>query len=326
MTKDAGVSDDARSKTWTVLALLRWTTGHFNDHGIPTPRLDAEVLLAHVLGVRRLDLYLKFEQPVMSAERAQYRELISRRVSERVPVSILVGEKEFWSRSFRVTSDVLTPRPDTETLVEAALDRMVDSDRPYRVLEIGTGSGAIALSLALERPSAQITATDVSPEALQIAQENAEELQVGDSVVFLEGSLFEPVSEPLFDLIVSNPPYVAEKDSAKLPAELKHEPAVALFGGMDGYRVLKPLAAEVAARLSPGGWVLLEMDPAQVETVAQWLADSGLSEVETLRDLAGRERVVVARRPDPLAVQQEEEPNALESQSANRGDSQEDVP
>ena len=326
MTKDSGVSDDPRSKTWTVLDLLRWTTGHFKDHGIESPRLDAEVLLAHVLEVRRLDLYLKFEQPVMSAERAQYREIIQRRVSERVPVSILVGEKEFWSRNFRVTSDVLTPRPDTETLVEAALERMPDTGRAYRVLELGTGSGAIALSLALERPSAQITATDISAEALQISKENAEELQVGDSVVFLEGSLFEPVSGPLFDLIVSNPPYLAEKDAAQLPAELKHEPEVALFGGADGYQVLRPLAAEVAERLSPGGWVLLEMDPAQVETVAQWLADSGLEEVEPVRDLAGRERVLVARRPGTSASDTEEERTALERGSGNRGDSKERSP
>lgn len=323
MSKDSGVVEDTRSKTWTVLALLRWTTGHFKDHGLSSPRLDAEVLLAHVLQIRRLDLYLKFEQPVMSEERARYRELIALRVSERVPVSILVGEKEFWSRSFRVNSDVLTPRPDTETLVEASLDRMADPERAYRVLDLGTGSGAIALSLALERPAAQITATDLSSAALQIARKNAEELQVEETVEFREGSLFEPLGHTQFDLIVSNPPYLAERDSADLPAELKHEPSVALFGGVDGYRVLEPLAAEAIQWLSPGGWLLLEMDPAQIERVGQWLSDSGLGEIETLRDLAGRDRVLVARRPQEVA---EAEPTSVESMSSNRGDSQEVAP
>ena len=323
MSKDSGAGEDTRSKTWTVLALLRWTTGHFKDHGLSSPRLDAEVLLAHVLQIRRLDLYLEFEQPVMPAERARYRELISRRVSERVPVSILVGEKEFWSRRFRVNSDVLTPRPDTETLVEASLDRMDEPERPYRVLDLGTGSGAIALSLALERPAAHITATDLSSSALQIARKNAEELQVGETVEFLEGSLFEPLSHTQFDLIVSNPPYLAERDSADLPAELKHEPPVALFGGVDGYRVLEPLAAEAIRWLSPGGWLLLELDPAQSERVSQWLFDSGLVEIETLRDLAGRERVVVARRPQEA---EEVEPTSVQSMSSNRGDSQDVAP
>ena len=323
MSTGSGRPEDTRSQTWTVLALLRWTTGHFKDHGIPSPRLDAEVLLAHVLQIRRLDLYLEFEQPVMSAERARYRELISRRVSERVPVSILVGEKEFWSRSFQVSADVLTPRPDTETLVEAALDRMSDLKRSYRVLDLGTGSGAIALSLALERPQAQITATDLSPAALQIARQNAEELQVGQSVEFVEGSLFEPLSAMQFDLVVSNPPYLAEKDSADLPAELNHEPPMALFGGEDGYRVLEPLAAEAIQWLSPGGWLLLELDPAQTERVSGWLLDSGLGEVKALRDLAGRERVMVARRP---SEREELEPTPLESESGKRSDSRKIAP
>lgn len=318
MSTGSGNPEDSRSQTWTVLGLLRWTTGHFKDHGIPSARLDAEVLLAHVLEIRRLDLYLKFEQPVMSTERARYRELILRRVSERVPVSILVGEKEFWSRTFRVSSDVLTPRPDTETLVEAALERMTDPDRVYRVLDVGTGSGAIALSLSLERPRAQITATDLSGSALQIARQNAEELQVEKTVEFLEGSLFEPLAAEQFDLVVSNPPYLAEKDAADLPAELKHEPPMALFGGMDGYRVLEPLAAEAIQWLSPGGWLLLELDPEQIERVGNWLRDSGLSQVESLRDLAGRERVIVARRP---LEEEEPERNSSESQSEERSHS-----
>jgi release factor glutamine methyltransferase len=286
----------ARDRSWTVLELLRWTTAHFDAKGIDTPRLDAEVLLAHVLDLRRLDLYLRFEQPVNPEERARYRELIAARIGERVPVSLLVGSKEFWSLSFKVSRDVLTPRPDTETLVEAGLTRLPDEQREWRVLDIGTGSGAIAISLAHERPRARLTATDISPKALQVARTNADELRVGENIRFLEGSLFEPVEGELFDLIVSNPPYLAKSTAGSLAPELEHEPELALFGGEDGYAVLRPFAAQVLERLEPGGWVAVEVDPGQVEAVSGWFSEAGLIEVESLRDLAGRPRVVVARR------------------------------
>lgn len=295
-----GAAND-RDRTWTVLELLRWTTGHFTEKAIETPRLDAEVLLAHALGVRRLDLYLQYDKPVLPQERARYREMVTRRVSERVPVSLLVGEKEFWSLTYRVTPDVLTPRPDTETLVEAALAEMgppaAEMAAPaWRVLDVGTGSGAIALSLAQERPAAAITATDISGKALQIAQINADELRVGEDVRFLEGSLFEPVRGETFDLIVSNPPYLARSSAESLAPELAHEPELALFGGDDGYAVLRPFAAGVAEMLTPGGWTAVEVDPGQAEAVAGWFAEAGLVEIETLRDLTGRPRVVAARR------------------------------
>jgi len=287
---------NGRERTWTVLELLRWTTEHFAARGIDTPRLDAEVLLAHALGVRRLDLYLQHDKPVIAEERARYRALVVRRSGERVPVSLLIGEKEFWSLSFKVTGAVLTPRPDTEVLVEAALARMPDRERAWRVLDVGTGSGAIAVSLAHERPRARIVATDISSEALQIARLNADELQVGESIRFVEGSLFEPVRGERFELIVSNPPYLARAAAEVLAPELAHEPETALFGGEDGYAVLRPFAAGVAEMLEPGGWAAVEVDPGQVEAVSGWLAEAGLIEVETLRDLAGRSRVVAARR------------------------------
>lgn len=288
-------------RRWTVLDLLRWTTTHFTEKGIESPRLDAEVLLAHALGIRRLDLYLQYDKPVQPGERACYRELVARRVGERVPVSLLVGGKEFWSLHFTVSPDVLTPRPDTETLVEALLAQMPipegeGSAPAWQVLDVGTGSGAIALSVAHERPSARITATDISAEALQIARLNADELRVGEGVRFLEGSLFEPVRGETFDLIVSNPPYLARSTAGLLAPELAHEPEAALFGGDDGYAVLRPFAAGVAEMLAPGGWTAVEVDPGQAEAVAGWFAEAGLGEIETLRDLAGRPRVVAARR------------------------------
>ncbi len=297
MTEDSSRPEDSRSRTWTVLELLRWTTDHFRQHGIESPRLDAEVLLTYALGIKRLELYLEFERPVMPEERARYREMIRRRVSERAPVSILVGEKEFWSHSFRVSSEVLTPRPDTETLVEGALVRMPDLDRGYSVLDLGTGSGAIAVSLAVERPEARVTATDLSPAALSVARQNAQNLEMEARIEFLEGDLFGPVSERCFDLVVSNPPYLARQDQLDLPPELGHEPEVALFGGEDGYSVLKPLSEQVFHRIKPGGWFLVEMDPGQVKTVSGWLLEQGMDSVEPLKDLAGRERVVACRRP-----------------------------
>jgi release factor glutamine methyltransferase len=294
----AGASGDDR--VWTVLDLLKWTTDHFATKGIDTPRLDAELLLAHALGLRRLDLYLRYEEPVGTEARAHYRQLVVQRAGKRMPVALLLGEKEFWSLPFKVTKNVLTPRPDTETLVEAALARLPDAERAYSVLDLGTGSGAMALALAHEKPLARITATDLSPLALEVARQNAEVLGAGESVRFLEGDLFEPVRGELFDLIVSNPPYLARASAQALAPELAHEPEQALFGGDDGYAVLGPLAEQVRPMLEPDGWFLVELDPGQAATVIGWLEAAGLGEATILKDLAGRSRVVaVQNRPQP---------------------------
>jgi release factor glutamine methyltransferase len=287
--------DAAAERSWTVLELLRWTTDHFAAKGIDSPRLDAECLLAAALETDRLKLYLDFEKPVSPEERARFRALVVRRANERVPVSLLLGEKEFWSLTLAVTRDVLTPRPDTETLVEAALARLPDPEGTQRILDIGTGSGAIALALARERPQAQITATDISPAALQIARLNADQLHIGESIRFLEGGLYAPVQGERFDLIVSNPPYLARASATGLPPELAHEPEQALFGGADGYEVLKPLIAGAGEALLPGGSLIVEVGDGQAETVAGLFAEAGLIEVETLRDLGGHQRVVAGR-------------------------------
>jgi release factor glutamine methyltransferase len=296
-----------RDRSWTVLELLRWTTDYFKRQGIESARLDAELLLAHALETQRLKLYVDFEKPVLPAERDRYRELVRRRAQERVPVSILLGEREFWSLRFKVTQDVLTPRPDTETLVEAALAKCkgpgksdesgVEADRKWRILDLGTGSGAIALSLASELPTADITATDLSQAALQIAAENADRLPQGERVRFLYGDLFEPVANERFDLVVSNPPYVARRDGKSLPPELAHEPEMALFGGEDGLDVIRRLVADAGRHLSSGGWLLIELSPEQAGTVEQLLAAAGFSDVERRFDLARRARVVGGRWP-----------------------------
>lgn len=283
-------------RTWTVLDLLRWTTQHFSELGIETPRLDAECLLAFALDCDRLRLYVDYEKPVEETERARFRELVRERGGHRVPVALLTGRREFWSLPLRVSRDVLVPRPETETLVATALQLVPDRDAEIAVLDVGTGSGAIALAIASERVKARITATDLSAAALVVARENAVALALSDRVRFLEGSLFEPVAGESFDLVVSNPPYVAERDAAGLPPELRHEPASALFAGPDGTDVLRAIAARVGEVLAPGGAVLVELDPRQVDAMSAWLREAGLVAINVHRDVAGRQRVVSARK------------------------------
>jgi release factor glutamine methyltransferase len=289
----------AKSRTWTILELLRWTTQYFAERRIETPRLDAECLLAFALGVDRMRLYLDFDKPASPEERDAFRECVRRRADERVPVAQLVGGKEFWSLPLLVTADVLSPRPDTETLVVAALERLPERDSDARILEIGTGSGAVALAIAHERPRARITATDVSPVALKVAERNARELGLEARIEFAEGSLFGPVVGRRFELVISNPPYIAESERSQLAPELAHEPEVALFAGPDGLAVLRELVADAAAFLAPGGGFAVELAPDQAPTVAHWLREAGLSDVVTHRDLAARPRVVSARGPRP---------------------------
>lgn len=286
-----------QQRVWSVLELLRWTTRHFAERGIESARLDAECLLAHALGSSRLSLYLDFEKPIHEPERRVFRELVRRRGSERVPVAQLIGEKEFWSLPLRITKDVLVPRPETETLVAAALDLIPDREAAWRVLDVGTGSGAVALAIARERPASVIAATDVSQEALKIAQENAERLGVGERIRFREGCGMAPVEGESFDLVVSNPPYVAEGQRGTLAPELAHEPAVALFAGPEGLEVLLPLIDAAPRVLAPGGALALEHAPDQAGAVRARCEAAGLGEVVTHRDIGGRMRVTAARRP-----------------------------
>jgi len=284
-------------RVWTVLELLRWTQGHFERQGIETARLDAECLLAHALGVERLRVYIDFDKPVEMGERARFRELVQRRAVERVPVSHLLGSREFWSMPLRVTPDVLTPRPETETLVTAALERCPQPNAALAVLDLGTGSGAVALAIAREWPESVITATDNSQKALILAQENAEALGMTGRIRFLPGDWLQAVMGERFDVLLSNPPYVAERDRSQLPPELAHEPEQALFAGPDGLDALRVLVAEAPGALRPGGLIALELAPQQADWGVAALRGAGFEALSTHRDLAGRSRVVSGRRP-----------------------------
>ncbi|MEN8182181.1 MAG: peptide chain release factor N(5)-glutamine methyltransferase [Myxococcota bacterium] len=285
----------ARDRVWTVLELLRFTTDHFRRAGIESSRLDAELLLAHALGTDRLRLYLEFDKPVGLAERERFRELVRRRARERVPVALLTGVREFWSLRLEVSPDVLVPRPETECLVEAVLERFADLEAELRILDLGTGSGAIALALLSERPKARVTATDLSPRALEVAAANANRLGLADRLRLLEGDLFEPVAGERFDLVISNPPYLREGEPGLAP-ELAHEPHGALFAGPEGLEVLGRLVARAPEALEPGGWLAFETAPEQALPLQAACRAGGLVEVAGVRDLAGQPRGVVARR------------------------------
>jgi release factor glutamine methyltransferase len=277
------------SEVWSVLRLLRWTADFFRQHGIESSRLDAELLLAHVLACKRMDLYLAFDQPVAAGDRERFRELVRRRAKERVPVAYLTGTREFWSQALRVTPDVLVPRPDTETLVRACAPLA-----PSRIADVGTGSGCIAIALAHELPEARLLAIDLSPAALAVAQQNFADAGVAERVAARCGDLLEGERGP-FDLIASNPPYVRRAELSKLAPEVQHEPRVALDGGEDGLDVLRRLIAQAPARLAAGGFLALEVGAGQAAAVAELARAAGASEVALHRDLGGVERVVVAR-------------------------------
>ena len=276
---------------WTPLKLIAWTQGYFARSGVDAPRLTAELLLAHALGCDRVRLYLDFDKPLLEPELARFRSLVKQR-AEGEPTAYLVAAKEFFGRSFRCDARALVPRPETELLVEAALELIpVESGL---ALDLCTGSGCIGVTLALERPRARVLASDVSADALALACENAERL--GAKVELLRGDLFAPVPEDLrFDVIVANAPYVPTAEIPRLAREVRREPALALDGGSDGLAVLRRLVAEAPARLRGGGTLVLEMHESHAQTLPALCREAGFASVEARRDLAGLPRFVVAR-------------------------------
>ncbi len=257
-----------------------------------TPRLDAEILLCTVLKSERAKLYAESQQ-VLSADRVmQYQDLIARRRAKN-PVAYLTGMKEFWSMSLHVNEHTLIPRPETETLVEAALEH-IPADTPSAIADLGTGSGAIALAIARERPQCRITATDISPAALAVAQDNATRHQL-NNIHFVVSHWFENIHER-FDLIVSNPPYIPDQDQHLQGDGVVHEPRLALRGGKDGLEAIRTIIRYASGSLQPHGWLLLEHGYDQAAAIRDLFKAAGYTDVNTYRDFAGLERVTGAQR------------------------------
>jgi len=289
----ASMSPPGAATPRTVLEIVRLCTSYLSDHGSDSARLDAELIVAHALGLVRIDLYLQFDRPLTDAEVDMVRELLRRR-GRGEPVAHLTGRREFHGRSFRVTPAVLIPRPETETLVDRALVAARESDGELRIADLGTGSGCLACTLAAELPLATVLASDVSPAALAVAEENAEALGVADRIVFVEGGWVDGLVSDV-DLVVSNPPYVTSEE-LEAQRDLGFEPRLALDGGLDGldpYRVLFPAVAELAARAR---WVGVEVDTRRAGAVAELAAHVWPgAQVALVDDLSHRPRVVEIR-------------------------------
>ncbi len=288
-----------QTEAWTIGRLLTWTTDYLKSHGIENARLEAEVLLAQARGCPRIQLYAAYNEPAEETTRIAFRELVRRR-AEGTPVAYLVGHREFYSMPFRVTPDVLIPRPETELLVVTLLDHLKEQPAEMvRIADVGTGSGILAVTLAKHCPRCRVTAIDIHPPALQVAQENAEAHGVAQRIEFVESDLFAAVDagQP-FDYIVSNPPYITTTEMTELPADVKdHEPARALHAGPQGTEVIERLIAQAAERLVPGGRLLIEISPMLRNSAEQLLRDEARLELgPTVKDLAGLPRVVQARR------------------------------
>jgi len=290
--KTGGVKTGEMTGGLTLHQVLRATEHRFLGAGIDTARLDARVLVGHVLGIEPAHLLMHHNNPFNDTEVLEG--LVKRREA-REPISHIVGHRGFWEDDFIVTRDVLTPRPDSETLIEAAL-ALVPDDQPVNILDLGTGSGCLILSILGARPKAMGIALDLSSAALAVAQKNAKHLNLSERVTFIEGNFSSAPTGP-FTLIVSNPPYIPSSDIITLEPELSYEPSLALDGGADGldaYRLLAPLTFE---RTAPGGHVFFEVGAGQAADVALLMQGAGFESITRRRDLAGIERCVIGIRP-----------------------------
>jgi release factor glutamine methyltransferase len=280
------------SEAWTIQKLITWCTGYFNEKQIPSARLDAELLLAHVLNLRRLDLYLQFDRPLLPAELAAFKALVKRR-SEHEPVAYIIGLKEFRSRDFLVSPAVLIPRPDTEILVDEALKKI--SAEESHGLEIGLGSGCIAISLLAERPNLTMTAWEISPEAAAIAKQNAEKHAVTERLHIEICDARNQNPETKFDFLISNPPYIRSAEIAGLQKSVAgYEPKLALDGGEDGLDFYRLIAKQAQIWLHKTGWIAVEIGEDQGQATLALFAENEWQSVVIKKDLAGLDRVLVA--------------------------------
>ena len=280
------------TNTKTLLEILQSTTAYFTKHKIESPRLNAEHLIAHVLKMSRLQLYLEFETKLNEQELSQLRDLVRRR-GQGEPLQHLLGTVEFCGQTFLCDKRALVPRPETEELVELVISE-TGNRKPERIVDVGTGSGIIALSLAAKFPEAKVVAVDVSEDALSLARENAARLGFTDRVQFQKSDLLENFSER-FDLIVANLPYVSMQDRQSLAREVLHDPDVALFAGEKGDELVRRLIEQAPAHLKPGGLLALEIGINQAEGLTEFLRQKNYQDIEAKKDYSGIARFVLAK-------------------------------
>ncbi len=282
---------------WTVQRILNWTTDYLTERGVESARLEAELLCAHARQCQRIRLYTDFDLPMTDVERARMREYVQRRAG-REPLAYITGRREFYGRNFEVGAGILIPRPETETLIDLALEQIPD-DRPSTFVEVGFGSGCIAITLAIQKPKCRIIASDISEVCLEYAQRNAEIHDVSDRLVFVHGDGLQALKPCLdgsrCDGFVSNPPYVCDHELEELQPEVGlHEPRKALLSGPDGLNLIRQLVPQSATVLRPGGWIGIECDPGQCSHVTQLMTDTGFSSTQVHRDYRDTDRIVTA--------------------------------
>lgn len=288
----------AENDVWTVQRILQWTTGFLQNKGIESARLEAELLLANARKCQRIHLYTSLNDELKEAERATMRGFVKRRAN-REPLAYITGTKEFYGREFSVGQGVLIPRPETETLVDVCLD-LLPKGQSSTIAEVGFGSGCVSVTLAKQLPMLNVIAGDVSDDALKFAETNAEKHGVQDRIEWLMADgiaeLKFPV-DPQIAGIVSNPPYIRNDELPELEPEVRmHEPEIALTSGDDGLDLVRRLISEASQVLQPGGWMVLEVDPAQCATVETLYQQAGFSTSKTHQDLSGNDRIVSAVR------------------------------
>ncbi|MDY6851038.1 MAG: peptide chain release factor N(5)-glutamine methyltransferase [Thermodesulfobacteriota bacterium] len=291
-------SETSRDEPWTIVRLLHWTTDYLSGKGVETPRLDTEVMLADLLGFSRVDLYLNYDRPLQSGELSGFRERVRRRAN-REPVAYITGRKEFYSLDLEVGPEVLIPRPETELLVEEAV-RLVEERwskcASPRLVDLGAGSGAVVLALALQLRRAELWALDISGRALDLARRNASRHGVEGRINFLQGDLLSPLAggEENFHLIAANLPYVPRAAFADMAPEARdHEPRLSLDGGEDGLDLIRRAIAQARPLIKPGGALLLEVWPTHVDEIRGLGSRYGYARVRIIKDLAQRDRIAV---------------------------------
>lgn len=297
MTTTNNGRSNVEGPPWTVLKMLHWMTGYLAEKQSESPRLDAEILLAFALKIERVQLYVQFDRPLLPEELATIRGLVKRRAAQE-PIAYIVGTQGFWSLDLKTDSRALIPRPDTEILIETALG-LLEHDSTAAVVDIGTGSGAIVLSLAVERAGLRLAATDIDLNTLELARENAALHGLSERIEFFYGDLLDALSPDwqMADMIVSNPPYIAEDQRSKLMADVRDfEPAGALFSGDDGLDILRRLTVDAYRFLKPSGYLLCEIGYDQGIAVRKLFEDAGFSEVDVRQDYGNRDRVVLGKK------------------------------